>query len=162
MTYQVILAARARRALSEVLPEAIAAACWEFLHGPLARNPHRVDKPLRGHLEGRYSARRGEFRVVFRIREELVVVEVIDLRHRRDAAMRTTVDLTPAVHRRALEIAKRTGQSLSAVVAELTVRGLCQLDVPVVIATDERSGFPVIGVGRRVTSEQVAAALDEE
>ena len=71
----------------------------------------------------------------------MIVVEVIDIRHRRDA---------------------RTGQSLSAVVAELTVRGLSQLDVPVAIATDERSGFPVISVGRRVTSEQVAAALDEE
>lgn len=140
MTYQVILATRARRALSEVLPEAVAAACWEFVRGPLARNPHRVGTPLRGQLEGRYSAQRGEFRIVYRIREELIVVEVIDIRHRRDA---------------------RTGQSLSAVVAELTVRGLSQLDVPVAIATDERSGFPVISVGRRITSEQVAAALDE-
>ena len=76
--------------------------------------------------------------------------------------MRTTVDLPPAVHRRALELAERTGRSLSAVVAELTVRGLSQLDQPVVVGTDERSGFPVISVGRRVTSEQVAAALDEE
>lgn len=76
--------------------------------------------------------------------------------------VRTTVDLPPVVHRRALEIAKRTGQSLSAVVADLTVRGLSQLDEPVVIGTDERSGFPVISVGRQVTSEQVAAALDEE
>ncbi len=76
--------------------------------------------------------------------------------------MRTTVDLPPAVHRRALEIAKRSGRSLSAVVADLAVRGLGQLDEPVVIGTDERSGFPVITIGRRVTSEQVAAALDEE
>ena len=76
--------------------------------------------------------------------------------------MRTTVDLPPAVHRRALDIAARTGRSLSAVVADLTVRGLSQLDVPVTIVTDERSGFPVISVGRRLTSEQVAAALDEE
>ena len=76
--------------------------------------------------------------------------------------MRTTVDLPPAVHQSAVEIAKRTGQSLPAVVAELTIRGLSQLDQPVVIGTDERSGFPVISVGRRVTSEQVAAALDEE
>lgn len=76
--------------------------------------------------------------------------------------MRTTVDLPPAVHRRASEIAERTGRSLSAVVAELTVRGLSQLDEPVVVGTDARSGFPVISVGRRVTSEQVAAALDEE
>ena len=75
--------------------------------------------------------------------------------------MRTTVDLPPAVHQRASEIARRNGQSLSAVVAELTIRGLSQLDVPVVIATDERSGFPVISVGRLVTSDQVAATLDE-
>jgi hypothetical protein len=66
------------------------------------------------------------------------------------------------VHQRALEIAKRTRRSLSAVIADLTVRGLGQLDQPVVIGTDERSGFPVISIGRRVTSEQVAAALDEE
>jgi hypothetical protein len=76
--------------------------------------------------------------------------------------VRTTVDLPPAVHRRALEIAKQTGRSLSAVIADLTVRGLSQLDQPVVVGTDERSGFPVISVGRRITSEQVAAALDEE
>ena len=76
--------------------------------------------------------------------------------------MRTTVDLPPAVHRRALEIARRSGRSLSAVVADLAVRGLGQLDQPVVIATDEQSGFPVITIGRRVTSEQVATALDEE
>ncbi len=76
--------------------------------------------------------------------------------------MRTTVDLPPAVHRRALEIARRSGRSLSAVVAELVVRGLGQLDQPVVIGTDEQSGFPVITIGRRVTSDQVAAVLDEE
>lgn len=76
--------------------------------------------------------------------------------------MRTTVDLPPAVHRRAQEIARRRGVSLSAVIAELTIRGLGQFDEPVVIGTDARSGFPVITIGRRVTSEQVAAALDEE
>jgi predicted DNA-binding ribbon-helix-helix protein len=76
--------------------------------------------------------------------------------------MRTTVDLPPAVHRRAQEIARRRGLSLSAVVAELTVRGLNQLDEPVVVGTDARSGFPVISVGRKVTSEQVVAALDDE
>ena len=76
--------------------------------------------------------------------------------------MRTTVDLPPAVHRRAQQIAERRGLSLSAVVAELTARGLIQLDEPAVIGVDERSGFPVVSVGRRVTSEEVAAALDEE
>lgn len=76
--------------------------------------------------------------------------------------MRTTVDLPPSVHRRARELATARGQSLSAVLAELTVRGLGQLDEPVVLRTDERSGFPVISIGCRVTSDDVAAALDEE
>lgn len=76
--------------------------------------------------------------------------------------MRTTVDLPPAVHRRAKEIAEHRGLSLSAVVAELVARGLIQLGEPAAIGTDERSGFPVVSVGRRVTSEDVATALDEE
>ena len=76
--------------------------------------------------------------------------------------MRTTVDLPPAVHRRAQEIARRRGLSLSSVVAELAARGLVQFDEPAVLRTDERSGFPVLTVGGRITSEQVAAALDEE
>jgi predicted transcriptional regulator len=76
--------------------------------------------------------------------------------------MRTTVDLPPAVHRRAQELARSRGQSLSATIADLTVRGLAQFDEPVKIRIDERSGFPVISVGRRVTSEDVAAMLDDE
>lgn len=76
--------------------------------------------------------------------------------------MRTTVDLPPSVHRRVQKIATLRGRSLSAVVAELTVRGLAQLDEPVLIRTDAQSGMPVLSIGRRVTSEQVAAALDDE
>lgn len=76
--------------------------------------------------------------------------------------MRTTVDLPPTVHRRAQELANARGQSLSATLAELTARGLSQLDEPIVVRTDAASGFPVLSVGRRVTSDDVAAALDEE
>lgn len=77
--------------------------------------------------------------------------------------MRTTVDLPTAVHRRARELARSRHQSLSATVAELTARALAQLeDEPLVVRTDETSGFPVVSIGRRVTSEDVAAALDDE
>ncbi len=76
--------------------------------------------------------------------------------------MRTTVDLPPAVHRRASELARSRHQSLSAVVADLTIRGLAALDEPVVVATDPVSGFPAITLGRRVTSADVADALDDE
>lgn len=76
--------------------------------------------------------------------------------------MRTTVDLPPAVHKRAADLAKKRGQSLSAVVAELTARGLSQLDTPLQISTDARPGFPVVSVGRRITADDVATILDDE
>jgi len=83
--YTVELTGRARRSLSEDLPETVAAACWEFIRGPLASDPYRVGKPLRDELAGRYSARRGDFRVIYEIHETVVLVRVIDVRHRRDA-----------------------------------------------------------------------------
>jgi hypothetical protein len=76
--------------------------------------------------------------------------------------MRTTVDLPSGVHRRVLELAQARGASLSATIADLAVRGLQQLDEPVTLSVDERSGFPVLTLGRRVTSEDVADALDDE
>lgn len=76
--------------------------------------------------------------------------------------MRTTVDLPPAVHRRARELAEARGQSLSGTVAALVVRGLSQVDAPVELEIDERSGLPVLSLGRRVTAAEVAEALDDE
>ena len=84
MTYRVELTGAARRALANELPEVVAVACWEFIRGTLADNPHRVGKPLRDQLEGRYSARRGEFRVIYQIFDDRVVVRVIHIAHRRD------------------------------------------------------------------------------
>lgn len=57
MTYRIELTGAAKRALTDVLPEAVAVACWEFIRGPLAENPHLVGKALRGQLEG--DTRRG-------------------------------------------------------------------------------------------------------
>jgi len=85
VTYEVRLAPPARRALATQLPEAVAAACYAFLSGPLADNPHRVGKPLTGTYEGLHSARRGEYRVIYRIDDGIVVVVVVAIRHRRDA-----------------------------------------------------------------------------
>ncbi|MEO7124973.1 MAG: hypothetical protein ABI382_12110 [Nakamurella sp.] len=76
--------------------------------------------------------------------------------------MRISVDLPPAVRKRAEAISAARGQSLSATIAELTVRGLSQLDEPVTIAIDPRSGFPVMSFGRPITSDDVTAALDDE
>ena len=76
--------------------------------------------------------------------------------------VRTTVDLPLSVHRRASELAKQRGQSMSSMVAELTAYGLSHLDEPVTVSTDPRSGFPVVRVGRHVASQDVADALAEE
>jgi mRNA interferase RelE/StbE len=84
LTFTIEVTASARRALTRDLPETAAAACWEFITGPLAANPYRVGKPLRGRLDGLYAARRGEFRVVYEIFDERVVVRVINIDHRRD------------------------------------------------------------------------------
>ena len=76
--------------------------------------------------------------------------------------MRTTVDLPPAVHRRAKALAESRHQSLSATVADLAVRGLAVLGEPVEVATHPVSGLPVISLGRAVTATEVADALDDE
>jgi len=85
VSYRVTLSASARRALTDDLPEAVALACFEFIRGPLAENPHRVGKALSGRLQGRHSARRGEFRIIYRIDDDRILVEVITIVHRRDA-----------------------------------------------------------------------------
>lgn len=76
--------------------------------------------------------------------------------------MRTTVDLPPAVHRRARALARERGQSLSRVISDLTLRGLAQLGEPVEVQTDPGTGLPVISVGRPVTDAEVADLLDEQ
>jgi mRNA-degrading endonuclease RelE of RelBE toxin-antitoxin system len=83
--YELRLSPAARKALAETLPEAVAAAVWEFVSGPLLDNPHRVGKRLRFELEGYYSARRGQYRVIYRVDEREVIVDVIKISHRSDA-----------------------------------------------------------------------------
>ncbi len=75
----------ARRQLTEHLPEAVATAAYEFIVGPLLDNPHRVGKQLRPPLDDRHSARRGTYRVIYRIDDQRRTVIVVDVAHRRDA-----------------------------------------------------------------------------
>jgi mRNA interferase RelE/StbE len=83
--YEVVVAAGVRRALAETLPPSAAFAALEFIYGPLAENPHRVGATLRAPFEGLYRARRGEYRVRYRIDEDQHRVIVVDIDHRRDA-----------------------------------------------------------------------------
>jgi mRNA interferase RelE/StbE len=83
--YLLAITPTARRQLTDHLPEAVAAAAHEFIVGPLLDNPQRVGKRLRPPLDDRHSARRGTYRVVYRIDEETRTVTVLDVAHRRDA-----------------------------------------------------------------------------
>jgi mRNA interferase RelE/StbE len=86
--YTVILAPGARRALSDSLPASAAFAAWEFISGPLRREPHRVGARLRTPFEGLWRARRGDYRVRYRIDDKRGEVHVLDVDHRRDAYRR--------------------------------------------------------------------------
>ena len=56
-----------------------------FIVGPLLENPHRVGKPLRAPLEGCHSARRGTYRVIYRIDDVERRVTVVGVLPRSDA-----------------------------------------------------------------------------
>jgi mRNA interferase RelE/StbE len=84
VSYTLRVTASACKDLEYRLPEAVAVAAWEFIRGPLLENPRRVGKQLRRGLEGLWSARRGQYRVVYRILDDVVIVEVIRVAHRAD------------------------------------------------------------------------------
>lgn len=82
--YELVVTPPARRALSETLNEGVAAAVIDFLTTSLIEDPRRVGKPLRRELQGLWAARRGVYRVLYRINEERREVVVIRVEHRRD------------------------------------------------------------------------------
>jgi mRNA interferase RelE/StbE len=82
--YELVLTPPARRALADQLPEAVAAAVIEFVTTALVQQPERVGKPLRGELAGIWSARRGTYRILYRVREAPREVIVLRIEHRRD------------------------------------------------------------------------------
>lgn len=87
MTYEVEITPEGLRHLNR-LPSKVRAAVLEAIFGSIAENPQRAGKPLRGELEGLYSARRGEFRVIYEIDEAAGVVIVHRAKHRRSAYRR--------------------------------------------------------------------------
>lgn len=81
----IIWAPSAKRALQR-LPEKVAVAVIELIYGALSENPKRVGKPLRFELEGLHSARRGDFRVLYRVADEDLTIVAIE--HRSDVYRR--------------------------------------------------------------------------
>ncbi|MGH3679571.1 MAG: type II toxin-antitoxin system RelE family toxin [Natronosporangium sp.] len=75
--YDLVLTPPARRAVATSLPEPVAAAAIEFVTHTLVKNPHRVGKPLQFELSGVWAARRGTYRVLYRINEDAHEVVVL-------------------------------------------------------------------------------------
>jgi mRNA-degrading endonuclease RelE of RelBE toxin-antitoxin system len=83
--YRLRIARPAAQSLAEVLPAKVAAAAYAFITGPLPDNPRRVGKPLSPPLDPAWSARRGDYRVLYLIDDHARTVEVTAVRHRSDA-----------------------------------------------------------------------------
>ena len=83
-TYEIVVTAPAARAIRETLPEAVAFAVIDFITGPLRENPRRVGASLRNELEGVWSARRGPYRILYRIDDQRQEVIVLRVGHRDD------------------------------------------------------------------------------
>jgi mRNA interferase RelE/StbE len=81
---ELIVTPPAARALATQLPEAVVTAVIEFLTTTLVREPRRVGKPLRRELAGIWSARRGTYRILYRVRDETREVVVLRVEHRSD------------------------------------------------------------------------------
>jgi mRNA interferase RelE/StbE len=77
------LAASAERDLGR-LPERIAAAVVEFMTGSLLDDPARLGKPLHDDLDGYLGARRGAYRIVYRLDRRRRTVRVVRIDHRAD------------------------------------------------------------------------------
>ena len=83
MAYDVELTGPARRALQRIPPRVVSAVV-EFAFGDLAREPHRVGKPLERELSGLFGARRGPYRLLYRIDDEAQNVFIVHIGHRTD------------------------------------------------------------------------------
>lgn len=83
--FELVISPTARRQLTERLPESVAFAAYDFIVGPLLENPHRVGKQLHPPLDDRHSARRGTYRVIYRIDDARCRVTVVGAVHRSDA-----------------------------------------------------------------------------
>jgi mRNA-degrading endonuclease RelE of RelBE toxin-antitoxin system len=86
--YELVVAGPAARAIAHELSEPVATAVIDLITGALLENPHRVGKPLRNEMAGIWSARRGTFRILFRIDDTDHEVVVLRIEHRRDVYRR--------------------------------------------------------------------------
>ena len=66
------------------LPMKVRDAAISLMLGGLAEAPRRIGKPLAGELSGLWSARRGDYRIVYEIDDDGRTIVVHRIQHRRD------------------------------------------------------------------------------
>ena len=87
LPYGVAWTPSAQRDLAR-LPEKIATAAIEFAYGSLAANPRRLGRELHLGLSGHHSARRGDYRLIYRIDEDQHGIHMVAVNHRADVYRR--------------------------------------------------------------------------
>ena len=80
--WEVLVAPPARRQIDR-LPISVAAAIIETLDA-ISSNPRRLGNPLRFELDGYLSARRGPYRIIYRIDDAARSITVVAVAHRAD------------------------------------------------------------------------------
>lgn len=87
MSWRLVVAAPAERSLGR-LADGVASAIVEFMVGPLVDAPTVVGKPLQRELAGYWSARRGSYRVIYRLDNDRGQIVVVRIEHRSDVYRR--------------------------------------------------------------------------
>lgn len=82
--HEVTFSAAAQRDLRR-LPEKVATAAVESSYSRLAANPRRVGQELQLDLADHYSARRGDYRISYRIDDDAHAILVVTIDHRAES-----------------------------------------------------------------------------
>ncbi len=83
MTWRLAVAPSAQRVLAR-LPTRAATAIVEFMVGALLEEPERVGRRLQRELAGYLSARRGAYRIIYRLDLKTHTIRVVRIDHRAD------------------------------------------------------------------------------
>ena len=87
MSWTAGLSSSAIRDLDRIPPRVVPAVL-EFIYGPLTENQRRVGKPLRDDFAGEWSARRGSYRILYRLDDARHLITVSRVDHRAHAYRR--------------------------------------------------------------------------
>lgn len=81
--YRIEIVFRAKKQI-ENLPEKIQLRILSVVIDLIANSPY-VGKPLKGDFKGRYSYRVSDYRIIYIILKQEILVQVINVMHRREA-----------------------------------------------------------------------------